>query len=91
MSKCDDPFFKECERCNIDDSGECIAEQEILGRVLKKLDQEEIMLIMWLLAKAKGAGEWTVEEFAEAVAKAVKQVNETLGRFSQMIIGTTGR
>ncbi len=71
MKKCDEPFFDVCRECNADATGKCIAEREYMNRVIAKLDMDEMLFILWLLAKAKGAGQWDEETFAAAIADAM--------------------
>ena len=73
---CQEKYFEECSRCENDGTGQCVAEKVILRRIVSKLTEEENLMLVWLIAKAKGAGEFSAEQFAESLAKAFSNGKE---------------
>jgi hypothetical protein len=73
MNNCGlDKEYEACKNCDNEDN--CLVEAEMLKGILKKLDPDEILFLYWMLAKAKGAGEWTVEEFAQSITDCMQKI-----------------
>ena len=70
MKPCE-PIFDVCKGCGLEESDvkNCKAEKLLWQSITEKLTEDEILFILWLVAKAKGAGEWTVEEFTDTLNK----------------------
>ena len=80
MGNCAEPMFEECEKCEHEHTGRCIVEDGHLKRIVAKLDESEMLYLLWLLAKAKGAGEWDSDKFARSLAAAFDKAEKRGGK-----------